>query len=259
MNFETKIERIITPGVEVDLFLVPWDSEIFKFPVAQIERIEVKPDGDPADGMARFRSWLDDHDICLASCRLASNRLRESMLLEENGFRFIEMVYSPVLAPIPALSGIDEDPVISEAQLEDRPVIEAIAGRVFATGRYLLDCRLDGEAGHRRYRAWVQNSFDDPRQKVLKATVGDDLVGFFIVEHRPAQSVYWHLTAIAPAWQGKGTGKRLWRAMVARHHAAGMQRIETTISAHNAPVLNIYAGLGFRFSSPRTTFHWLRL
>jgi RimJ/RimL family protein N-acetyltransferase len=104
----------------------------------------------------------------------------------------------------------------------------------------------------------VQNSFADPRHEVLKATIAGDLVGFFIVEDRPDAGAYWHLTAIAPTWQGKGIGRRLWAAMVARHHAAGQQRIETTISAHNAPVLNIYTRLGFKFDAPRMTFHWVR-
>ena len=84
------------------------------------------------------------------------------------------------------------------------------------------------------------------------------MAGFFIVEERPDGSVYWHLTAIAPASQGKGIGKRLWSAMVRRCVDSGASRIETTISAHNTPVMNIYAGLGFRFGSPRLTLHWVR-
>ena len=258
MNFERQIERIVTPGVEIDHSMVPWDSEIFGFQVAQIEHIDVKPDGDPADGMAEFRSWLDRRDIRLVSCRLGSDRLRESMLLEANGFRFIEMVYSPVLTPIPALARPDEDLVIGEARPEDYAVIEAMAGEVFSTGRHVLDPRLDPQAGHARYRAWLRNSSTDPQQAILKATIGDELVGFFVVEVRPPRTVYWHLTAIASAWQGRGIGTRLWRAMVDRHRGEGLERIETTISAHNAPALNIYAGLGFKFGAPRMTFHWVR-
>ncbi len=258
MNFEKRIERIVGRGLQLEFFLVPWDTEILGFPVAQIERIEVESDSDPARGMEEFSSWLDRHEIRLASCRLASDRLRESMLLEANGFRFIEMVYSPVLSPIPASSRIDEDLGIAKAQPEDLPAIEGIAESAFATGRHILDWRLDGTASHRRYRVWVQNSFADPRHEVLKATIAGDLVGFFIVEDRPDAGAYWHLNAIAPAWQGKGIGKRVWATMVAHHYAAGLRSIETTISAHNTPVLNIYAGLGFKLVAPQMTFHWVR-
>ena len=37
----------------------------------------------------------------------------------------------------------------------------------------------------------------------------------------PDASVYWHLTAVAPEWQGKGVGMSLWRTMLLRHRAEG--------------------------------------
>ena len=258
MGFERPIETIAARGVEIDVFLVPWDTEIFGFPVAQIERIALKAGAEPGDGMRQLQAWMDHHRIRLASCRLDSRALRESMLLEAHGFRFIEMVYSPVLAPIPDGGAADEELSIDTAVDADLPVIEAIAGAAFDTGRYRLDWRIDPAAGDRRYRVWVRNSFSDQRQQVLKATVAGEMVGFFIVEERPDRSAYWHLTAIAPAFQGQGVGKRLWRAMVGRHRQAGLVRIETTISAHNPPVMNLYAALGFRFGAPRMTLHWVR-
>lgn len=258
MSFEKRIERIISPSVDLEVFMVPWDSQIFGFPVAQIERIVLRNGSDPTDAMRQLQLWFDRNDVRLASCRLASDRLHESMLLESSGFRFVEMVYGPVLCPIPAVVGADDCLVVTEAEPEDMLAIEVIAASAFTTGRFIVDWRLDENANHRRYRAWVRNSFDDTQQKVLKATIVDDLVGFFIVEERSDRSVYWHLTAIAPSWQGRGLGKRLWRAMMARHHAAGLQRIVTRISAHNTPVMNLYAGLGFKFSEPQMTFHWMR-
>jgi RimJ/RimL family protein N-acetyltransferase len=163
-----------------------------------------------------------------------------------------------VLAPVVVPGAPDEELVIERAGADDLPAIEAVAGAAFATGRFKLDFRIDPAASDRRYRIWVRNSFADSRQQVLKATVAGDLVGFFIVEERPDRSAYWHLTAIAPAHQGKGIGRRLWAAMVRRHFESGASRIETTISAHNPPVMNIYAALGFRFGAPRMTLHWVR-
>ncbi len=93
---------------------------------------------------------------------------------------------------------------------------------------------------------------------LLKAEVEGDLVGFFILEHRPDRSVYWHLTAIAPRWQGKGMGMSLWQTMLLRHRTEGASFVETTISAHNLPIINLYARLGFSFRSAQMTFHWLR-
>lgn len=258
MSFERRIERITTQGLDLEFFVVPWDSKIFGFAVAQIERIIVKNDGDPADAMRQLETWLDNNNVRLASCRLASHRLHESMLLEAHGFRFVEMVYGPTLSPIPTQVCEYENLSISEAESTDLPEIEAIAASAFSTGRFLIDWRLDANASHKRYRSWVRTSFEDTRQKVLKATVADEFVGFFVVEERSDRSVYWHLTAVSPSCQGRGLGQALWRAMMERHRAAGLQRIATTISAHNTRVMNIYARLGFKFTAPQMTFHLAR-
>jgi ribosomal protein S18 acetylase RimI-like enzyme len=70
--------------------------------------------------------------------------------------------------------------------------------------------------------------------------------------------VYWHLTAVAPEWQGQGIGMSLWQTMLRRHAAEGATSVRTTISGHNAPAMNLYSRLGFSFSAPQMTFHWLR-
>ena len=258
MKFDRKIERFAAGALRIEFCVVPWDTEIFGYRVGQIESIEVIDIVGAADGFHEFSGWCEANQVAMVSCRLPSDRLRESMLLEEHGFRFIEMVYSPELSLTKAAPTHGSRLEISEAQASDLPAIQSIAGSAFSTGRFLLDWRLDAEASHRRYCIWVQNSFDDPRHTVLKATVGNDIAGFFIVEERPDRSCYWHLTAVAPEWQGKGIGRELWESMAARHKAAGLHHVRTTISAHNAPVLNIYARLGFRFSAPQMTFHWLR-
>jgi RimJ/RimL family protein N-acetyltransferase len=79
-----------------------------------------------------------------------------------------------------------------------------------------------------------------------------------VTENQPDGLCYWHLTAIAPAFQGRGYGKRVWREMLHFHQREGMKQIATTIAARNTPVLNLYASLGFRFQPPEITLHWLR-
>ncbi|EED35984.1 acetyltransferase, GNAT family [Luminiphilus syltensis NOR5-1B] len=83
------------------------------------------------------------------------------------------------------------------------------------------------------------------------------MVGFFVVEHKRNQEIYWHLTAINPRWQGRGYGYRAWLAMLRHHQMAGYRSVTTTISAGNSRVLNLYAKLGFRFIAPEKTFHWV--
>ena len=251
-------ERIAGPGLELRVSIVPWDSSALGFPVAEIDAIELAPGVDPAPTLARLVSWLDQRRVRLVSARLESLRLRESMLLEELGFRFVEMVYSPVLEPLSLAMPVDDDVVIALPSEFDLGALRAVASSVFTTGRHVLDPRLDAPAGHERYRSWLEGALDDGRQEVLKATIGDEIVGFFVIERAPDDSVYWHLTAMAREAQGRGLGKKVWRSMIARHRGDGIRRIATTISAHNTPVINLYAGLGFRFTAPRSTFHLVR-
>jgi GNAT superfamily N-acetyltransferase len=251
----TRLERA---GAFLECSLVPSDSEMFGFPVAQISHLELDDGSDPETLLDAFEAWCVAHDVRLVSCRLDHLRLRESMALEELGFRFIEMVYRPRFDGFESIATPRHDIQVTEATPADAAGIEEIAYNAFTTGRFLLDHRLAPELSNRRYASWVRTSFESTEHTVLKAEVGGDLVGFFIVEHRPDLSVYWHLTAIAPEWQGKRMGMSLWQTMLLRHKAEGATFVETTISGHNLPIINLYARLGFSFRSAQMTFHWLR-
>jgi len=257
MNFQRELLALRSSALVLDYCLVPWDSEIFGFPVAQIERMELKDAGASSE-FEEFERWLDLERVHLVSCRLPHACLAESMFLEGRGFRFVEMVYSPRLDRLDRVETMPSALRIEPAGPGDMAAICDIAAHAFATGRFLLDGRLDRRLSAKRYRAWIQNSFEDPAHEVLKVELDANLVGFFVVQARSDGCVYWHLTAIAPHWQGRGIGTQLWPAMLARFRDAGMRAVETTISAHNTPVLNLYARLGFRFQPAQMTFHWLR-
>jgi ribosomal protein S18 acetylase RimI-like enzyme len=250
--------RFEADGAAVECFLVPWDSEIFGFPVAQISRMELTEGAQPGGVLREFDAWCAGQDVRLASCRLDHAQLRESMALEEVGFRFVEMVHEPRLDLIDRVAAPRRVIRIGEAAEGDLAAIEGIASSAFTTGRFLLDWRLPPELSSRRYAAWVRTSFEGEAHTVLKAEADGEIVGFFIVETRPDGSVYWHLTAIAPRWQGKGVGMSLWRTMLRRHRAEGATFIATTISGHNSPALNLYGRLGFKFGTAQMTFHRLR-
>jgi RimJ/RimL family protein N-acetyltransferase len=258
VKFDYLLHRLETGALSLAYFHVPWDSDIFGFPVAQISEMRVLDPGIARSDLVPFQAWLDQESIHLASCRLPHDRLHESMLLEQIGFRFVEMVLHPHLADLQAYPCAPQNLSVELADSADLPAIEAIAANAFGHERFHADPRLDRRLADHRYLVWVRNSHGHPTQRLYKISDGPDLVAFFVTENKPDGCCYWHLTAISPAFQGRGYGKRVWREMLHHHQREGMARIATTIAARNTPVLNLYASLGFRFQPPEITLHWLR-
>jgi ribosomal protein S18 acetylase RimI-like enzyme len=247
-----------TPALRLRGALAPWDIAVFRFPVAQIAEIEVKNPSQAALDYAPVREWMDRQGVRILSCRLPHDRLGESMFLESQGLRFVEMVIHPRLAKLDSRQFAADTLTISAATADDLPGLEAIAEHAFHFERYHIDPRLDKRLGDLRYARWVRNSFTHPTQRLLKVEDGAKLIAMFVVERKSPAQIYWHLNAIAPEWQGEGYGKRVWREMLRRHQAEGATEVATTISARNAPVLGLYAGLQFGFLPPEMTFHWVR-
>lgn len=249
---------IHTRDLDLEWSGAPWDTAVFGFPVLQITRIEVRgPAADPA--LSAFEAVRDRLGAGLVSCRLAHDRLKESMLLEAHGFRFIEMVYQPELDDL-QIRKLDPESGLSVARAEQvqLPLLLDIAGSAFRNERFHMDPRVDPALGDQRYRNWVMSSLNHPRQRLYALSDGDRLVAFFVTEMLPDGTCYWHLNAVAPQVQGQGYGRRAWLAMLHQAREAGARRVRTCIVARNHRVLNLYARLGFRFPPPMMTFHWVR-
>jgi RimJ/RimL family protein N-acetyltransferase len=248
---------LATVGFSLAAGLVPWDTEIFGFSVAQIHDITVEDAAKGAEGWRSFGDWLAIHDVKVISCRLPMDRLRESMFLESEGFRFIEVVLHPYLDNLDRLTLPPSDLIILPAEHSDLPSLIDLAERAFRHERYHVDPRLDPRLGDLRYGRWVRASLRHPSQQLLKILHGTHLIGFFVLEEKEGGAVYWHLNAISPDFHGQGYGRRVWQALLRRHQDAGTTSISTTISVRNIAVQNLYAQLGFRFRTPEMTFHWV--
>jgi RimJ/RimL family protein N-acetyltransferase len=237
---------------------VPWDREVFGFAVAEIRDLQVIDSQRALRDYADFQDWLDVGQVRIVSSRLPHDQLRESMFLEANGFRFVEMVLHPTLQNLQSLNIPQDDLLVTLADVSDLSSLQDIAEHAFRHERYHVDPRLDPRLGDLRYGRWVKSSLGHPVQRLLKITDGERLVALFLVESRDDRSAYWHLTAVSPTWQGTGYGYRVWQAMLRYHQTQGCESLMTTISARNVAVLNLYAKLGFRFRPPEMTFHWVR-
>jgi RimJ/RimL family protein N-acetyltransferase len=256
MSFAYLTETIRTPALSLDYHLVPWDREISGRPVAQISAVSISDVHQAVHDFQAFEHWRAEHAIELCACRVPASNMVESMFLEDRGFRFVELNY------LPKLTGLQQQPEaetaikVEPASEEDRDTLADMAGQVFSHGRFHQDPRIDPALGHKRYRTWLINAFQHPQQRVLKCVLDDAIVGFFVVEYPQLAHCFWSLTGLAPGMQGRGLGKRVWRAVLDHHRREGIDTVSTSISSHNVPVFNLYVALGFRFPPPSITLQW---
>ncbi|MDO5674706.1 MAG: GNAT family N-acetyltransferase [bacterium] len=239
--------------------MVPWDEAVFGYPVVEINALSV---GDYLQAKAEyavFQEWLRKEQVRLVSCRLPHTQLQESFFLESMGFCFVEMVLHPQKGKLSShrMPKKAKNICIVAAEEADIPALQDIAQHAFRYERYHADPRIDTQLAGKRYANWVRNASNHSSQQLLKIMDADLLLGFFVVEATEKQSVYWHLTAIAPERQGIGYGRLVWNAMLNYHRQHGFEAVRTTISARNIEVLNLYSKLQFRFAPPEMTFHWM--
>ena len=236
---------------------ISWDSELLGCPVAEIIAISADELSGAQKAFDRFLAWIQQYNYGMVSCRLPDDKLIESALLERNRFRFIEMVLHPELVSLEKFDLRGNGLEVSEVGSDDMSSISRIAESAFAFERFHVDPFLNSRIANARYRRWVESITGKEAQRLLKATQDGHVIGFFLVEYI-SDLAYWHLTAIAPELKGRGLGVRVWKSMIKRNKDDGMNRILTTISARNIPVLNLYSKLNFRFQRPDITFHWVK-
>jgi ribosomal protein S18 acetylase RimI-like enzyme len=261
MNFDVEIQSIRTPALTLDYHVVPWDTEIIGKPVAQISRICITDPTAAVEEYETFRTWCSREAIQLCACRVQTGTLVESMFLEAQGFRFVELNYLPRLAELQARTAPETSTSLKidivDAEHSDQDELADMAAQVLRHGRFHQDPRIDPALGDKRYRAWMTNAFTRPSQRVLKCMLDGEIAAFFVVEFPAKDHCFWSLVGLAPGREGKGLGKRVWNAMLAYHRSRGIDVVSTSISSHNVPVFNLYVSLGFRFPAPTATFQWV--
>lgn len=235
-----------------------WDSLVLGFPCVQIVKFEIYDKTMAVNDFKVFKFWIIENKIGFVSCRLGNALLTESIFLESNDFRFIEMVLHPYLDITGSNEFYHSDILeIEMAKESDIQELQFIAENVFFNERFHVDPRLGSQYGNHRYGQWVANALCHPTQVLLKVSEKDKIIGFFIVENREINHVYWHLTAISTEYQGRGYGHRVWKSMMCYHADNSIESISTTISARNNRVLNLYSKLQFNFKPAEMTFHWV--
>jgi len=238
-------------GARLRCALVPWDRETFGFEVGAILELAGEPAALPAL-LVRYVDWCAQRQVRFSSARLPLDSRHALSALQVAGFQWQELVVHPTLST----AGIErmDDADLGLARDDERAEIEAIAASSFVHQRFHVDPRFPSELADARYVQWIGRSWEDPEHQFAVLRQGGQVAGFWLFELSD-RTAYLHLTAIGPAYQGQGLGRRLWTAGASLLAGQGAEAIRTTISAANLPVVSLYGRLGWRLCDPEVTLH----
>jgi hypothetical protein len=242
--------------------LVPWDTEIFGFPVAVYrigsEQLNVSAQ---KEFVSRFRQWAKAKSVALCACMVPANESHSfwKCYLAEASFHFADFTMQTALNGLQSASLPKGRSELRVAKPGDRDGVEAIAMESFRNGRYHADPLFPRELADKRYGQWVRNALaaENTIDRVYVMGEPGSVKGFFHVTVENGVSDL-RLAAIAPALRGTPIGFDLYVSVLHLLKALGVQRVVTSISAANTAVISVYAMLGFSFSAPEMVFHWHR-
>jgi hypothetical protein len=239
------------------VFIVPWDTDIFGFPVGGYEPGEPGAIQADREGFGeRFRAWTSTHRVELVSCTAPADDRVWRALMPPLGFTCVEQTLDLTFrlqtyaAPPPSRP-------VRLAIVDDHQQIEEIAGHTFRHGRYTVDPRFPLDLADRRYRHWVRNACasTSPVDRVYVVGKPGNVKGFFqlrLVEDRAEVGIM----GVTESAKGSPAALDLMTGMQLDLKALGIRWITAKISAGNTRVINLVAHFGYRFRNAQATFHW---
>lgn len=238
--------------------LLPWDAEVFGFPVADFQpgdRGEI--DAHRPAFAQRLARWAGERQVELVACRHPPSDVVLSAILDQCRFRFVEVSLRAELAPLPKDRLPAARVTVRLAAPEDRVPLLSIAESAFNSGRYHADPRFPRALANARYRFWLDNALSrpGPGTRVFALGAAGHPTGFFHVEIEAAETDL-RLSAVDPAGNPGIAGFALYAGVLQALASQGVQRVSARLTATNTAVVNLYAALGFRFAEPEIVRHW---
>lgn len=212
----------------------PWDEAIFGMPTWEL--------------LEYSETSLQQAAHTLGHQTIKVDPLANKQLLYEHGFYYCDTLIVPSCKAGRLRAVHHPDATISKS-IDAEYVLEIFHG-LFMHGRFHRDFNLPKIASDLRYNNWLKQLLET--QQVYGLYWQGILAGF--IGYNGNNLV---LHAIAEGYRGKGLAKYWWSAVSTELLANGQDEIKSSISAANLAVLNLYASLGFSFSSSQDIYHRL--
>lgn len=210
----------------------PWDAVTFGFPTYELLEYSAK-------------SLLQSLKIA-GHYTVKVDPMSDKRLLHEHGFYYCDTLIEPYCTPDRLCEYTHPSIRVSKEFDEDR--LMAICDGAFSYGRFHRDFHLTKAMADLRYNKWMMQLLAE--HQVYGLYWQDELAGF--IGYR-GNSLLLH--AIAKDYRGKGFSKYWWSKVCLAMFANGQKSLQSSISASNLAVLNLYSSLGFTFKSSLDVYH----
>lgn len=172
--------------------------------------------------------------------------LASTAILHRNGFYYCDTLIEPHCRPDDVrISRHSSAGFVRRTPLE--PLLAMCSG-AFRYGRFHRDFNVERQVADSRYQNWLRTLH--AAGKVYGLTWENEIAGF--IAHEGGKLV---LHALDERHRGRGFARPLWSAVCEDLARNGAAELTSSISAANAPALNLYAALGFRFRNPIDVYH----
>jgi L-amino acid N-acyltransferase YncA len=172
--------------------------------------------------------------------------LDNKKLLHDYGYYYCDTLIEPYCTAEKLRAVQSEQATVSKVC--DAGHVLEIGHGVFAHGRFQRDFNLPAAAARLRYDTWLKQLLGE--DNVYGLYSNGELAGF--IGHVKNNLV---LHAVAKKFRGKGLAKYWWSAVCVELLGTPYSEMQSSISAANLAVLNLYAGLGFSFRNPQDVYH----
>jgi hypothetical protein len=209
----------------------PWDKKVYGIETYELEEYS--------------ESLLLKTDLPSAHFTLKVDPLADKSLLHKYGFYYADTLIKPYCKKEWFKGAYN-----SEVSLSHSFDLEAIlknVGHNFQHSRFHRDFNLEKDKADERYLNWLTDLYN--KNSVHAYYYKDRVVGFFAYSDNQIL-----LHALDSSVKGKGLAKYFWTLSIEELFTR-FNEVESSISATNMPVLNLYSSLGFKFKEPVDVYH----
>ena len=240
-----------------EVAVLPWDSEIFGFPVATYRASDASAiSRNLPDVRDALKKWAVGNNVELIGCSLSATEPIWRLCLPRLGFLYVDSTLT-YTQPKLHRAKFRRSYAVRLAVMEDQQAVERIAEQAFNAGRYHADPFFPRALANLRFRRWLEKAFLSLSSASRIYVTGESgTVTAFTHSNVEGDRAYITIGGADVALQGRGTGAAVFLGTLEALRDSGVRRAESKLSAGNTAMMNLTAYAGCRFSDPLNVFHW---